>query len=155
MRRVWTTWPLGTGTGRRRLTTAPDIPAHRKPTAFPPSGPGNVLVVTIAKPGTPAAVETVPVSCFLWRSETVEVRCAEDVDALRKRISELAPQPARYLLPLTLSRAVGLATRARLRKCREDWGASLHHLDVQDHGLADEPSDDDLDCIDRGRPCSD
>lgn len=118
--------------------------------SFSSSDPGNVLVVTIDEPGAPAQVETVPIGHFLWYSEAAEVRCAEDVDALHRRISQLAPDPARCLLRLTLSGAVDLATRATLSERREDWSALLHHLDVHDHGLVDEPSDDDLDRIDRG-----
>lgn len=118
--------------------------------SFSSSDPGNVLLVAIGEAGAPAAVETVPTGHFLWHSEAVEVRCAEDVDVLHRRINTLAPQPARCLLRLTLSGAVDLATRASLSRCLEDWGALLHHLDVRDHGLLDEPSDDDLDRIDRG-----
>ena len=118
--------------------------------SFSSSDPGNVLVVTIAAPGAPAQVEKVPVGHFLWHSEAGEVRGAEDVHALHRRISQLAPDLSRCLLRLTLSGAVDLATRARLSEHLKDWGALLHHLDVQDHGLVDEPSDDDLDRMDRG-----
>lgn len=117
--------------------------------SFSSSAPGNILVVTIDEPGAPADVETVPIGHFLWHCEAAEVRCAEDVDALHRRIGELAPEPARCLLRLTLSGAVDLATRASLHKRLQDWDALLHHLDVQDH-LLEEPSDDDLDRIDRG-----
>ncbi|MCY4331500.1 MAG: DNA repair exonuclease [Cyanobacteria bacterium MAG CAR1_bin_15] len=117
--------------------------------SFSSSNPGNVLVVTIGKPGAPVEVEPVPIGRFLWHSKAAEIRCAEDMDALHRRISELAPEPDRCLLRLTLSGAVDLATRARLHRCLEDWRALLRHLDVQDH-LLDEPSDDDLDRIDRG-----
>ena len=118
--------------------------------SFSSSDPGNALVVTIGKPGAGAEIETVPIGRFLWRSEAAEVRCAEDVDALHRRISQLAPDPARCLLRLTLSGAVDLATRANLSERLKDWSALLHYLDVHDHGLVDEPSDDDLDRIDRG-----
>jgi len=118
--------------------------------SFSSSDPGNVLVVTIGEPCVPVEVEPVPIGRFLWHSEAAEIRCAEDVDALHRRINQLAPDPARCLLRLTLSGAVDLATRAKLSERLEDWSALLHHLDVHDHGLVDEPSDDDLDRIDRG-----
>ena len=117
---------------------------------FGSSDPGNVLFVTIREPGAPPEVEKVRTGYFAWRSEAAEVRSAGDIDALDRRLAELAPEPARCLLRLTLSGAVDLATRARLRERLDHWGALLHHLDVREGGLLDEPSDDDLDRIDRG-----
>ena len=141
---------LGDWHGTLRINHRTWYSGTPEPDRFASSNPGNVLVVTIDEPGAPPEVETVPVSHFLWHSEAVEIRCAEDMDALHRRINELAPEPARCLLRLTLSGAVDLATHATLHRCLEDWRARLHHLDIQDHGLVDEPSDDDLDRIDRG-----
>ena len=109
-----------------------------------------MLVVALGEPGAPAKVETVPIGHFLWHCEAAEIRCTEDVDALDRKINQLAPEPDRCLLRLTLSGAVDLATRTKLSRCLEDWRALLHHLDVRNHGLVDEPSDEDLDRIDRG-----
>lgn len=117
---------------------------------FTSSDPGNALVVTIRGPGAPPEVEKVPTGHFAWRSEAAEVREVGDVDALDRKVIELAPDPTRCLLRLTLSGAVDLATRASLGARLEHWGALLHHLDVREDGLLDEPSDDDLDRIDRG-----
>ncbi len=118
--------------------------------SFASSDPGNALVVTIREPGAPPEVEKAPTGHFIWRSAAAEVRSAEDMDALDRMIAELAPEPARCLLRLTLSGAVDLATRAKLRERLEHRGALLHYLDVREDGLLDEPSDDDLDRIDRG-----
>ncbi len=118
--------------------------------SFASSDPGNVLVVTIREPGAPPEVEKVRAGHFAWRSEEAKVRDAEDIETLDRKIGELAPDPARCLLRLTLSGAVDLAARARLRERLARWGALLHHLDVRDDGLLDEPNDDDLDRIDRG-----
>ena len=118
--------------------------------SFASSDPGNVLVVTISEPGAPPEVEKVPTGHFAWRSEAAEVRSADDIEALDRKIAELGPEPGRCLLRLTLSGAVDLAARARLRERLEHWGALLHYLDVREDGLLDEPSDDDLDRIDRG-----
>ncbi len=117
--------------------------------SFASSDPGNALIVSISEPGAPPEVEKVPTGHFAWRFEAAEVRSAEDIDALDRTIGESAPEPARCLLRLTLSGAVDLAAHARLRERLEHWGALLHHLDVRDAGLLDEPSDDDLDRIDR------
>ena len=118
--------------------------------SFASSDPGNVLVVTIPEPGAPPEVEKVATGHFAWRSEAAEVRGADDIEALDRKIAELAPEPGRCLLRLTLFGAVDLAAGARLRERLEYWGALLHHLDVREDGLLDEPSDDDLDRIDRG-----
>ncbi len=117
--------------------------------SFSSSEPGNILIVTIGEPGEPPEVERVPTSHFLWHSREAEVRNIEDMETLNRKIHKLAPEPARCLLRLSLSGAVDLDTRARLRKCLNDWGALLHYLDVRDHDLLDEPSNDDLDRIDR------
>ena len=118
--------------------------------SFASSDPGNVLVVAVSGPGAPPEVEKVATGHFSWQSEAAEVRSADDIEALDRRIAELAPEPGRCLLRLTLSGAVDLAARARLRGRLEHWGALLHHLDVREDSLLDEPSDDDLDRIDRG-----
>ena len=117
--------------------------------SFASSEPGHCLVVSIRAPGAPAEVETVPTSHFFWYAQEAEIRCIEDVEALDRRIRSLPPELGRCLLRLTLSGAVDLATRARLRRCVEDWDALVHHLDIRDHDLLDEPSDDDLDRMDR------
>ena len=118
--------------------------------SFSSADPGNALVVTISEPGAPPEVEKVPTGRFTWRSEAAAVRNTDDIDALDREIAGLAPEPGNCLLRLTLSGAIDLATRARLRERLEHWGAVLHHLDVRQDGLLDEPSDDDLDRIDRG-----
>ncbi len=118
--------------------------------SFSSADPGNALVVTISEPGAPPEVEKVPTGRFAWRSKAAAVRNADDIDALDREIAGLAPEPGTCLLRLTLSGAIDLATRARLRERLEHWDAVLHHLDVREDGLLDEPSDDDLDRIDRG-----
>ncbi len=117
---------------------------------FASGNPGNALVVTLREPGAPPEIETVPTGHFTWRSEAAEVRGGGDIEALDRKIAELAPEPERCLLRLTLSGTVDLATRARLRDRLERRGALLHYLDVRQDGLLDEPSDDDLDHIDKG-----
>lgn len=118
--------------------------------SFSSADPGNALVVTIFEPGAPPEVEKVPTGRFTWRSEAAAIRNADDIDALDRKIGESDPEPAQCLLRLTLSGAIDLATRARLHERLEHWGAVLHHMDVRQDGLLDEPSDDDLDRIDRG-----
>ena len=122
--------------------------------SFTSSDPGHALVVTIRKPGgspeVEPEVEPVPTGHFTWRSESAKVRDDADVEALDRKIGELAPEPERCLLRLTLDGAVDLATRKRLFDRLDDWEARLHHLDIRKDDLLAEPSEDDLDRIDRG-----
>ena len=117
--------------------------------SFSSSDPGNALVVTISESGALPEVEKTSMGHFAWLSEAVEVRSAEDIEALDRKIDSLAPDPRRCLLRLTLSGTVDLAIRAKLSERLDHWGALLHHLDVREDALANAPSDDDLDHIDR------
>ncbi len=120
-----------------------------EPDRFQSRDPGNALVVAVPEPGAPPAVETVPVGYFLWHEIAEEVRGTADIEALDRKIAGLAPETGRCLVRLTLSGATDLATRTRLRECLERWRALLLHLDDRHDALIDEPSDDDLDRIDR------
>ena len=111
--------------------------------------PGNALVVTIREPGALPEVEKVCTGHFAWRTAAMEIRSASDVEAMDRTIAELGPEPGRLLLKLRLEGAIDLAARAGLFARLEHWDALLHHLDVEDD-LMNQPSDDDLDRIDRG-----
>jgi len=141
---------LGDWHGTRRVTPRTLYSGTPETDRFASSDPGNVLVVTLRTPGEPPEVETVRLGHFDWRVEAAEVRSAEDVKALDRKIAGLAPDPKRCLLRLTLSGTVDLVARAKLRERLVDWEARLHYLQVRDDGLRAEPSDDDLDRIDRG-----
>lgn len=121
-----------------------------EPDRFQSRDPGNALVVTVHEPGAPPGVETIRTGHFSWRTETAEIRDSEDVEALDRVIEGSCPEPDRCLLRLTLIGAAGLAARHELRVRLERWAALLRHLDVRDDGLVAEPSDDDMDRIDRG-----
>ena len=113
------------------------------------SDPGNALVVTIGGSGAPPDVEKVRTGHFAWRTAAMEIRNASDVEAMDRTIAELGPEPGpRLLLKLRLEGAIDLAARAGLLARLEYWGALLHHLDIEDT-LMNEPSDNDLDRIDR------
>ena len=150
MLRAWITLALGDWHGTLRINGRTRYSGTPETDSFASNDPGNVLVVAISEPGAPPEVEKVATGHFAWRSEAAEVRSADDIEALDRKIAELAPEPGRCLLRLTLSGAVDLAAGARLRERLEYWGALLHHLDVREDSLLDEPSDDDLDRIDRG-----
>ncbi len=140
---------LGDWHGTRRINDRTWYSGTPETDRFTSSDPGHALVVTIRKPGGSPEVEKVPTGHFTWREESAEVRDDADVEALDRKIGELAPEPERCLLRLTLDGAVDLATRKRLFDRLGDWEARLHHLDIWEDGLLAEPSEDDLDRIDR------
>lgn len=117
--------------------------------SFSSGDPGHVLIVTTRDSGAPPQVEKVSTGHFAWRSATAEVRSPEDIKALDRMIEALAPELGRCLLRLTLCGTVDLVTRAYLHERLEYWGALLHYLNVTQDTLLNEPTEDDLDHIDR------
>lgn len=64
-------------------------------------------------------------------------------------MAALHSDPARLLVRLKLDGVVTLALREQLRKKLEEWEARLRYLEADDRELIAEPSEDDLDRIDR------
>jgi hypothetical protein len=69
-------------------------------------------------------------------------------DAALSALHEFADEPRRYVVALRLSGAIGLAERHRLERELKAWEARLHHLEVDDGDLVDEPTAEDLRAID-------
>ncbi len=141
---------LGDWHGTRQINDRTWYAGTPETDSFSSGDPGNALVVEVRGPGALPEVEKVRTGHFTWLSRAAEVRSAGDSEALDRTLAGWAPEPARCLLRLMLSGAIDLAAGATLCGCLEHWGALFHHLDVRDAGLLDEPSDDDLDRIDRG-----
>ena len=112
--------------------------------------PGNVLAVEIERPGALPSLEKIAVGYYVWRETEFNVHSAEDIAALERALEELYSDPAQLLVRLKVEGVVTLALREQLREKLEEWGARLRYLEVDDRELIAEPSDDDLDRIDRG-----
>lgn len=108
---------------------------------------GHVLLVEITAPGEPPVVKHLPVGHFLWRRIVVDAPLVT-ASAVSGGLRSIADEPARNVVSLTLRGAISLAERANLDRALKDWQSRLHHLEVDDHALLDEPTDDDLDAID-------
>ena len=117
---------------------------------FGSSDPGNVLAVGIDRPGVPPSVEPIPVGRYVWQQIECTVHGAPDIDALERRLESLCPDPARLLVWLKLTGVVDFALHEKLRDRLEAWDARLRYLRREDEALVAQPSDDDLDGIDRG-----
>ena len=121
-----------------------------EPDRFKSNDPGNVLAVEIERSSAMPSIEKIAVGYYVWRETEFNVHSAEDIAALERALEELYSDPAQLLVRLKVEGVVTLALREQLREKLEEWGARLHYLEVDDRELIAEPSDDDLDRIDRG-----
>ena len=117
---------------------------------FGSSDPGNVLAVGIDRPGAPPSVDPIPVGRYVWRQIEWAIYGAPDIDALERRLESLCQDPARLLVWLKLAGVVDFALHEKLRDRLAAWDARLRYLRREDEALVAQPSDDDLDGIDRG-----
>ena len=109
--------------------------------------PGFVNLVEIDGPGAGARVEAVPVGRFAWVRLDVDLLDGS-CDAALAALAALPREPGCCVVSLGLSGTLGLAERSRLDRELAAWQSRLHHLEVDDR-LVDEPTQDDLDAIDR------
>ena len=110
---------------------------------------GFVNFVEIADQGSPEQIEALDVGHYRWLRRDVELvdgTCNGALEAL----NALAYEHRRCVIALNLTGTISLAERHRLERGLNAWKARLHHLDVDDSGLIDEPTADDLDAIDTG-----
>ena len=121
-----------------------------EPDRFKSNDPGNVLAVEIERPGAMPSIEKISVGHHVWRETEFNVRSAEDIAALERDMEESYSDPAKLLIRLKLEGVVTLALREQLREKLEEWEARLRYLETDDRELIAEPSEDDLDRIDRG-----
>lgn len=108
---------------------------------------GFVHFVEIAAPRAPEQVEKLAIGHYCWVHREVELvdgTCTAALDAL----AALTDEHRRCVVSLDLTGSISLAERHRFERALKSWEARLHHLDVDDSGLIDEPTKDDLDAID-------
>jgi len=108
---------------------------------------GQVLAVEIAGPGAMPRVEPIRVGRYGWRQMAVELLDGT-AEALLAALAELEHEPGQAVVSLTIAGSISLAERHRLAQALEGWRARLHHLDVDDGGLLEDPTPDDLDALD-------
>lgn len=121
-----------------------------EPDRFKSNDPGNVLAVEIKRRGAAPSVEKISVGHYVWRETESSIHRPADVDALDRELKALGSDPGRLLVRLKLEGVVTLALRGQLDETLAAWEARLHYLEADDRELIAEPSEDDLDRIDRG-----
>ena len=121
-----------------------------EPDRFKSNDPGNVLAVEIKRRGAAPSVERIPVGHYVWRETESSIHGPADVDALDRELKAPGLDPGKLLVRLKLEGVVTLALREQLREKLEEWEAQLRYLEADDRELIAEPSEDDLDRIDRG-----
>jgi DNA repair exonuclease SbcCD nuclease subunit len=141
---------LGDWHGTREIAPRTWYAGTPEPDRWKENDPGNVLLVKIEGPGAQPSVERIAVGHFHWRRLEASVHSRADVDVLDAGLRHSEVPLERLVVKLRLEGAVDFATRVVLDAVLEQWRAQLRSLDVSDAGLTAEPSEDDLDRIDRG-----
>jgi DNA repair exonuclease SbcCD nuclease subunit len=108
---------------------------------------GFVHLVEIAGPGAEERVESIGVGHYCWVRREVELLDGT-CNAALAALDELTDDHRQCVVSLDLAGAVGLAERHRLERELKAWEARVHHLEVDDCRLIDEPTADDLGAID-------
>jgi DNA repair exonuclease SbcCD nuclease subunit len=138
---------LGDWHGQLRIAPRTWYSGTHEPDRHRANKPGFVNLVEIAGPDAPEQVEPLSVGYYRWARRELELVDGTSGEALAA-LEEFADEPRRYLVSLCLAGAVSFAERHRLEIGLKSWEARLHHLEVDDSALADEPTADDLDAID-------
>lgn len=110
---------------------------------------GNVLLVEIDAHGSAPRVTTVPTGAYAWRRLEVALIDGQ-ADPVPAALAGLDVDPQRAVVELTITGVVSLAARHGMERELATWHARLHHLVVDDSGLHEEPTDDDLEALGGG-----
>ncbi len=108
---------------------------------------GLVQLVELDGVGAPERVDAIPVGHYCWIRLDIELldgTCGKALQAL----DALTQEHRCCVIHLRLSGSVSLGERRRLEAELRRWEARVHHLEVDDTALRDEPTADDLDAID-------
>lgn len=129
-----------------------------EPDAFklPPNPPGSMcnggsaLVVEIAGPRAVPAVMPVETGRYRWHRITKVLTDETQVDLLDAELRALDADPGRIVLSLKVAGTLSLAARKRFdQQIAEGVGAAVCGMRLDDSEMALEPTDADLDEIDR------
>ena len=120
-----------------------------EPDRFRENDSGNVLLVEIEGPGKQPKVTTISSGHYKWVTQDIDIFQSTDLASLRQTLLDTNFPLERILLRLTLSGAVSLETRALIESDLEILTAELRYLDLNDQALRAEPTQADLDEIER------
>ncbi len=112
-------------------------------TRFKEKRPGNVLLVEIEAPGAVPRTQEVAVARTRWIERAFDLTEDADVDAVARFLAELG-EPSMTLVSVTVRGHVSLGARAKLDEIVAEARSTLMHVRLDDGGLHDRPSDEDL-----------
>jgi DNA repair exonuclease SbcCD nuclease subunit len=118
-----------------------------EPDRFTKSGIGEVLLVSIAGPGSTVSVEQRRIGRLEWREVALDLGQAPDAAVIQDQFQALLATlatPADTVLRLTLEGGLDLAGWAGLGGALERLGERLRHLEEETGALATAASDADL-----------
>jgi DNA repair exonuclease SbcCD nuclease subunit len=141
---------LGDWHGTREIAPRTWYAGTPQPDRWRENDAGNVLQVRIEAPGAEPSVKRIAVGHFHWRRLGASVHSRADMESVPAGLRHCGIPADRLVVALRLEGAVDLATRMALDDMLEQWRAQFRWLDVSDASLVAEPSEDDLDRIDRG-----
>lgn len=119
--------------------------------AFDVIGGGRALLVEVAGVDAPPSVTPIETGHYTWTSLAERLNGRDDVDFLAGKLRGLADELDRVLVHLAVEGALSLADRQYFEEqVVEGVSAALRYLRVDDRNLFPQPSDEDLDRIDRG-----
>lgn len=110
---------------------------------------GNVLLVETDGHGAVPRVTPMPTGAYAWRRAEVALIDGR-ADAVSQILGSLQVEHQRAVVELTVTGVISLAERHAMERELATWRSRLHHLVVNDAGLHEEPTDDDLDALGAG-----
>ncbi|HSH43066.1 MAG TPA: metallophosphoesterase [Arenicellales bacterium] len=142
---------LGDWHGQKRIGERCWYSGTPETDAFDVDGGGRALLVEIDSPDAPPAVTPVATGHYTWTRLAERINGRDDIDHVAGKLRGLGDELDRFLVHLDVEGAVSLADRQYFEQTIVDGvSAALCYLRVDDARLFPQPSDEDLDRIDRG-----
>jgi hypothetical protein len=141
---------LGDWHGTQKVATRTWYSGTPEPDRFKDNDAGNVLLVTIAAPGSQLVVEPLHVARFTWTSIAAHLNGNEDLGALEAQFSSLGEPFDQYIVSLVVAGTVDFATRELFDRLLSRWRGRFTSLGDDCLQLVAQPTDADLDRIDSG-----
>ena len=141
---------LGDWHGQRKINDRCWYSGTPETDAFDVSDGGQALLVEINDAASPPKVTPFDTGHYRWISLSERITSREDIDFLSKKIRNSDENLNRLLLHLKVEGVVSLGDREYFRKQISDGvSAALCFLRVDESGLSPNPTEEDLDRVDK------
>ena len=142
---------LGDWHGKRKINDRTWYSGTHETDAFDVEGGGEALLIEIENGGDPPIVTPVETGQYQWLRLREQINSREDIDALAASLRSSGDDPNRILVRLVVEGAVSLQDRQYFQeRIVEQVSAAFCHLGIDESLLFPQPSEEDLDQIDRG-----